>query len=371
MPKIMNIFDRPDYYSDDIQEFFDQDRVMNRIFIVFFSGMSVLHFFSDYTLFGVGRKLFFLGAIRLAYIFFSAATLVGIERVKEYRYYAMGVFLWSLLTLVFIFIVDGTRPKNYMTAVHMNTLLIMAFFVILRLRLELQVIIATLAACSISYQLLFLKDSYPIQTSFNFVISIIVIFSVGIIFSKQIRGHRIQIIKDKVHEKMLNDELRMLADTDALTGLFSRRKIRKMLQNEMERKKRYRTSVSVILFDIDFLKQVNDRYGHDAGDMMITQISSILKNSLRQTDAVGRIGGDEFLIVLPNSNLSDAVSLAERINRSINSSVIESNGNQIPLSGTMGLSEVSNSDISIDEQIKCADIKLYEAKKTGRNKFCY
>ena len=104
---------------------------------------------------------------------------------------------------------------------------------------------------------------------------------------------------------------------------------------------------------------------------MISKISSILKKELRITDHIGRVGGDEFLIVLPNSTLNDAITLAERIKSVINATVIYSGSDEIGLSGSMGLVEIQNSDVTMEAPLKRADINLYEMKRKGRNGYRY
>jgi len=367
----LNLFRNPDYYNDEVPEFFKQDRTLNLIAIIFLSALFLLHFFSDYKFFGISFKLYLLAAIRLAYILFSAVIIFILYRIKTYFYYSLTYFLWCVITLTFIFFIDSTRPKTYITGISTNMLLMMSFFIVVRLRLLLQIIIAALASFYILFQLYYIKEVYATQTYFSFIINIVIIFIMGIIFSIQIKKYRLRILKNKIHEKELSTELLALANTDPLTGIFNRRKIYDTLEKEIERKKRYGMPVSLIIFDIDYLKRVNDTHGHDTGDLMIAKISSILKKELRITDHIGRVGGDEFLIVLPNSAIKDAIILAERIKSVLNATVIHADAEDIGLSGSMGLTEIKDGDATMEAPLKRADINLYQMKRKGRNGFIY
>lgn len=155
-----------------------------------------------------------------------------------------------------------------------------------------------------------------------------------------------------------------LSNIDELTKLFNRRKIMEILKNEIERAKRYNFDLSIIMADIDFFKRINDKYGHKAGDMALKTVATVLKSSLRKVDFVGRFGGEEFLIVSPQTSPKNAFILAERIKNLFNNMYIEEIKEKITLS--FGISHFQQ-NLSIDELIQQADLALYESKNKGRN----
>lgn len=155
-----------------------------------------------------------------------------------------------------------------------------------------------------------------------------------------------------------------LSTIDELTKLFNRRKIMDILKTEIERAQRYSFELSIIMADIDFFKKINDKYGHKMGDITLKKVSNILKNSLRKVDYVGRFGGEEFLIISPQTSSKNAITLAERIKNILNSLSIEGIEEKITLS--FGISSYRD-NLSLDELIQEADIALYESKNKGRN----
>lgn len=154
---------------------------------------------------------------------------------------------------------------------------------------------------------------------------------------------------------------------DKLTGLPNRGATEEELEREQARSKRTEQNYTVILFDIDHFKHVNDNYGHSVGDDVLIEISKTAKNFLRDGDIVGRWGGEEFLCVLPEMTMEQSMIVADRLRTTIHKTVIHSDGRELTISVSMGVASFSDGD-SCDEIVKMADARLYEAKRTGRNK---
>ena len=160
-----------------------------------------------------------------------------------------------------------------------------------------------------------------------------------------------------------NEELKFLSTTDQLTGLYNRHKIDVNLEKECQRSVRYKTKFSVIMFDIDWFKKINDTYGHQAGDSVLKDIALLLKNNLRDIDIPGRWGGEEFLILCPQTDIEDARKLGVRICSLVANHRFTINA-QVTIS--VGVAEFSEQEKS-NELIKRADNNLYTAKHQGRN----
>ncbi|GAB6109136.1 sensor domain-containing diguanylate cyclase [Fusibacter bizertensis] len=157
------------------------------------------------------------------------------------------------------------------------------------------------------------------------------------------------------------------ADLDALTGLYNRRHMMSRIKDEVNRSNRNHQEFVLILADIDFFKKINDDYGHDCGDEVLQTFASLMKENVRISDSIGRWGGEEFLILLPDTDIASAQLIAERIRDSVEKEIFCYDGHQFKLSMTLGLSAY-NEKLSIKEMIKVADSALYEGKKLGRNK---
>jgi two-component system cell cycle response regulator len=165
------------------------------------------------------------------------------------------------------------------------------------------------------------------------------------------------------------EELREKANRDLLTKLPNRAAIMATLEHEIARCHRDRRSVGVALLDIDHFKKVNDTYGHFAGDAVLRETGARLKNSMRAYDQVGRYGGEEFLVVLPNCEMEQAINQAERMRiRLQESKILADAGIEIPVTASFGVTISDLSDRSPDLFIRVADEALYRAKANGRNR---
>ncbi len=171
-----------------------------------------------------------------------------------------------------------------------------------------------------------------------------------------------------VYQQQLHSSMQQLEQanrTDGLTGIFNRHYWQQQLQLELQRATRYQHPVSLLLFDLDKFKQLNDTYGHQGGDVVLTSVSQQISALLRDTDVFGRYGGEEFGVVLPETPLSGAIKVANRICQAIAAGPVSYNQQQIPVTLSIGVAGFVNQ--SADELIQHADIALYNAKRQGRN----
>lgn len=162
-------------------------------------------------------------------------------------------------------------------------------------------------------------------------------------------------------------KLEKLAITDPLTGVFNRRHLLELAEQEFNRVSRYGSPLSVLMIDADYFKQVNDNYGHAVGDETLKAIAQLTQNLLRKVDCFGRIGGEEFLAFLPETQISQAIKVAERICKSIGSFRIKIDQQNIQITVSIGVATYEAPDRKIDDILKRADEALYEAKRRGRN----
>ena len=161
--------------------------------------------------------------------------------------------------------------------------------------------------------------------------------------------------------------LRRRSNTDALTGLSNRRYFDERLQSELARCARYNTPLSLLIIDLDHLKQINDERGHVAGDAALIAVAEALRQSSRATDVNARYGGDEFAILAVNTRGGEAAELAERVRERV--STLEVNSVQQPVSVSIGVCDVATlGEPDADRLFNAADIALYDAKDRGRNR---
>ena len=164
-----------------------------------------------------------------------------------------------------------------------------------------------------------------------------------------------------------NNKLEIISKTDGLTGLLNRNHWEEHLEKEFERQKRYQKDCTLIIFDIDHFKKVNDNYGHPAGDEVIRQTANIVRQCIRKTDIAGRYGGEEYVILLPHTHVDSAKVLAERIRKKIERTPAYYEEQPISYTVSIGLCGFHQGLLSPTEWIDNADQALYICKEGGRN----
>ncbi len=179
-------------------------------------------------------------------------------------------------------------------------------------------------------------------------------------------------LEEKVKERTIElenikDDFEKLATIDALTHVHNRYSIMKIFSNEISRSKRHSTPLSILMYDIDHFKTVNDTWGHSVGDKVLISLTSLVGSTIRDVDYIGRYGGEEFLIIMPNTVLENATIYAERLRQTVEDYYFEEIGN---LTISIGIVELQNDD-NIDLMFKRVDDLLYESKNKGRNKVSF
>ena len=161
--------------------------------------------------------------------------------------------------------------------------------------------------------------------------------------------------------------MRQLAITDGLTQVANRRHFDERIHEEIDRSQRYGRPLVLLLLDIDHFKKVNDSYGHPAGDAVLRRVADICRASIRTLDLVARFGGEEFAILLPETDIPGALQLAERIREEIAASPVVYGPHTIQVTASLGVAATENGDRDSEQLLKAADEMLYAAKQGGRN----
>lgn len=185
---------------------------------------------------------------------------------------------------------------------------------------------------------------------------------------------RIEVATNITDRKLLEQELRdarlqaeLLADTDVLTGLNNRRAFFNLGKQLLYQAERNATPVAVVMFDLDFFKQINDEHGHAAGDETLIAIARIAEQQIRSSDVLARIGGEEFAVFMPQATLEQALTLAHRLKKAIAASQVAINKTVISCTASFGVSALNNGTKTLDILIAEADQALYVSKNEGRN----
>ncbi|NJA89474.1 diguanylate cyclase [Rhodocyclus tenuis] len=194
----------------------------------------------------------------------------------------------------------------------------------------------------------------------------------GLVVSRDENGRPLRMIgtqTDISQRRRMEEELRALATTDDLSGLANRRRFMERLEEEHARLQRDATlAAAVLMIDIDHFKKVNDRFGHATGDAMICHFADLLRSQLRRLDTAGRLGGEEFAVLLSGATLASAHSFAKRLRRVVEDAPLGVKGEKVPLTISIGLTVLSAEHTHPENALARADQALYQAKAGGRNR---
>lgn len=207
----------------------------------------------------------------------------------------------------------------------------------------------------------FLYNNHQVESlnmKLEYIISIIIFVSISLIFPAAV-GYRLIESDEKMQAK-----IRRLAEEDYLTLLYNRRKIHQIIDKEIIRSKRYNSAFAVIMMDIDDFKNINDTHGHNIGDRVLVQFATTLRQTIRESDIAGRWGGEEFLVICPETTIEGALSLAEKLRSTIENT--EFTGID-KMTASFGVTGIKHGD-KASSMIHRADKALYSAKHAGKNR---
>lgn len=179
---------------------------------------------------------------------------------------------------------------------------------------------------------------------------------------------QVAMLQDLARIVMDELELRQMATTDSLTGALTRRAFLHSAAHELEQMRRYGHTMSAVMLDVDHFKRVNDRYGHPTGDLVLRSIVSHCREIMRRADVLGRLGGEEFAILLPETDLSGAAAIAERLRHGVEATPIEAGDATVRVTISLGVAALESAEQGVERVLAAADAALYEAKTTGRNR---
>jgi two-component system cell cycle response regulator len=185
-------------------------------------------------------------------------------------------------------------------------------------------------------------------------------------------GIRVATLQERLAERVeelqiARDELARLAATDPLTGLACRRKWFESAATELSRARRYGQPLSLLMADLDFFKRVNDTYGHNVGDDVLKKFGQVLHHECRDSDVVGRLGGEEFAVLLPQCSLRAASEVGSRIIAHCRTAEVETPQGTVKFTCSIGVTELVESDAALEDVLERADAAMYQAKRNGRN----
>ena len=291
-------------------------------------------------------------------------------------------FIWGLVIILHMFIINLTRPQDYIPVIVWDILVLNGIYFVIPFLSRYKILTALLltgssfASWVISrihlvapYETIAVLAAYFVSNGYGIFVSVQhdrARRQNYVLLAEEIKSK--SELADRTRElEKTQENLRLMAMTDPLTGISNRRHFMDQISEEFERTVRYGTPFSLMLIDIDNLKEVNDTYGHEAGDEVLLSFAKYCLTRLRSVDRFARFGGDEFIVLLVQTGRERAKEVALRLLSGIEGSEIQTEEEAIHITVSVGLTTI-NKDATIDGLIKRADKALYEAKNGGRNR---
>lgn len=303
---------------------------------------------------------------RFAFVGCCAVAMVLLMRVRRHGQYEVLIFAWVALMVASTFYTASRRPPDFYGFASSSPLLILLIFGFFRNRFELQVLGVLLLVAADVFTLLALREPAGAPLLMQVSLSYATAMLVGVMVSRQLKLSRRQLYAGLVNERDVSEAMRELAFRDELTGVLNRRSFLQQAGADWDERVAGRGGC-VLLLDLDYFKSLNDRHGHDAGDQALVGFARMVEGVKRECDLFGRVGGEEFALLLPGLSLASAEAMAQAIMDGCR--VLLAEGGE-SLSVSIGIARIEACDGNLAACLLRADRALYRAKAGGRGRSC-
>jgi diguanylate cyclase (GGDEF)-like protein len=304
--------------------------------------------------------------LRGGYLIGSFFVLRAIRGTRKVRVYDRFVFAWLLLTILFLLAFKLTHPADYLRPAFYIVVPI-AIYVFSPFQIKQNIMLAlgySVGTLLIDY--FYWLEVDPVVWKMS-MIAQFVGHALGLVTGLQIQSYRRRSFKAYIQEKDAKEMVAYMANIDSLTKSMTRRHFFNIAESEFLRFLRYRRKLSVLVLDADNFKRINDTYGHYVGDLVLRNLSLVTMEQKRTQDTFGRLGGEEFGLLLPETNLEQAKIVAERIQKTWQQTPCNIDNQLIFSTVSIGVTEADANDKSFEDILRRADRMMYKAKEAGRN----
>lgn len=352
----------------DYRVFYLKDDIAYSSLYVSLAVLSTLVMFTmDGLLYPVQPEIdWWLIFLRGGYIVVSILIVRGIRKASKVRVYDRFVFTWVFITIFFLFFLKLTRPAGFLRPVF-YIVVPLGIYIFSPFRIKHNIMLALLysvGALLIDY--FYWREVDPIV--WNTIIDAQLLgHMLGFMTGLQIQSYRRKSFKAYIQEKDAKEMVAYMANIDPLTKSMTRRHFFNLAESEFLRFLRYHRKLSVLVLDADNFKNINDTYGHYVGDLVLRNLSLVTMEQKRTQDTFGRLGGEEFGLLLPETNLEQAKVVAERIQKTWQQTPCNIDNQLIFSTVSIGVTEANPNDKSFEDVLRRADRMMYKAKEAGRN----
>lgn len=352
----------------DYRLFYLKDDITQSILYISITIIAVLSMIRMDSLFFRDQPDLFawLMLFRGTFVLISVLVIAVLWKTSQANVYDRLIVGWLSFTVLFLLLFNFTRPPNFSTTIFdvIGTFAIYMFT-------PPEILYSLLLALGFSAGTIYIDQVYKAGIAsipFNTVIiAQLIAHALGFIAGLKIQSYRRKSFKAYMKEKDARELAAYLANIDPLTKSLTRRQFFSMAEIEFLRSLRYHRPLSILVLDADLFKNINDTYGHHAGDQVLRNLSLVVLEQKRAQDVFGRLGGEEFALLLPETNRAQARIVAERIQKAWEQTPSIVEGNSIHSTVSIGVAEMEAGDVSIEDVLRRADRMMYKAKEAGRN----
>ncbi len=353
----------------DYRIFHLRDDKRQSSFYILFATLSVAGMVgADAALYKNRPDLFlWMSLFRAGFVLVSLLLMFAIRRSANVRVYDRLMLGWLCFVILFLLLFNFTRPPDFLTTAY-DVILPLAIYIISPLKLSYTFALASGFSAGILYIDYFHKTGVDPATLTMILMAQLIVHIIGLTSSMQIQSYRRKSFKAYIQEKDAKEMVAYLANIDSLTKSLTRRQFFNIAESEFLRFVRYHRQFAVLVLDADHFKDINDTYGHYAGDLVLRNLSLVILEQKRTQDTFGRLGGEEFGLLLPETKLQQATIVAERVQKAWSQTESIVDDQLIHSTVSIGVTEANDQDNSFEDILRRADRMMYKAKEAGRNR---
>lgn len=346
-----------------------KDDLYQSRFYILIATLSVLGMFgTDAVLYQHHPELvLWLLFYRAGFALVSILVIAAIRKTIKVRVYDRLMQGWLAFAVLYLLLFNFTRPVNFLTTAY-DVILPFAIYIISPLNIFYSFALAFGFSIGTIYIDFFHKAGIDPATLNMVLVSQLIVHLLGFGSAIQIQSYRRKSFKAYVQEKDAKEMVAYLASIDPLTKSMTRHQFFNIAESEFRRFSRYRRELSVLVLDADHFKHINDTYGHYVGDLVLRSLSLVVLEQKRAQDTYGRLGGEEFGLLLPETGIEQAKIVAERVQKAWAQTPCNVDGKLIYSTVSIGIAEANTQDQSFDDVLRRADRMMYKAKEAGRNR---
>jgi len=323
---------------------------------------------NDYVFFGINFLFYQVVFARIIFVLLSVGALFSLNKINVFRQHERLAYVWYSLFILLCTYINLTRQDDNINFTYLDTVVVVLITLYFPGPLWGKTILAGCLAISDLTILVFIKNPKYILSIEVIACSYLISLLLGFMIATKFQKFRYEQYYALVKEHTMRLELEKVAYTDYLTGAFNRRKFFQLGEDQFNLFKRNKTSFSIIMMDIDYFKNLNDKFGHAAGDVFLKTFTKAIVDHKRPCDILGRLGGEEFALVSPGTNFEFAIESAEKLRSLCENNEVFFNKKLLQATVSIGATDVWEKDNSFHDVLKRADSALYQAKREGRNR---